>query len=304
MGRKRWLLAGATLAFVFLVGLQFSSREKREDGVAETVTPEEQARDTGEAVSSSNQDERSGPQTRAPRAATTIEGDSTFIDNALAEVTTRLQSGQLEEALNELDALYADYEILNNEEQFLVMSGYANYFLAAGELEEVMRIYEESLNIADLPGETLLLIYRTLGQLGLRLQQYDKGIAYFDSYLEIGGQLNSQITNSLANAYFALGNFASANQTLRSSIELLHAEGADSASPRIANRYESLFDLPLRLESDQERISLGQLLVDEFDAVLTYQNLAEIYRVAGDEIRADALLEEARANGILEDSAN
>ncbi len=304
MGRKRWLLAGATLAFVFLVGLQFSSREKREDGGAEAVTPEEQAGDIGDAVSTSIQGERSGPQTRVPLAATTIEGDSTLIDNALAEVTTRLQSGQLEEALNELDALYADYENLNNEEQFSVMSGYANYFLAAGELEEVMRIYEESLNIADLPGETLLLIYRTLGQLSLRLQQFDKGIAHFDSYLEIGGELNSLITNSLANAYFALGNFASANQSLRSSIELLHAEGADFASPRITNRYENLFDLPLRLESAQERIALGQLLVDEFDAARTYQNLAEIYRMAGDDTRADALLEEARTNGILDDSAN
>lgn len=221
----------------------------------------------------------------------------TMTDLATRESLTRLRMGQTEEALLELDPLLENYEELDSDEKFTLVNGYANYYLALGDLATVVELYEAALDMQTLPSEERLLLNRTLGQLSLHLNRIDQGVAYFDDYFAEGGELDSAVSLTLARTHGRIGDNAETIRYLGLHLQLISEEGRELNSTMYERSY-SQFEEQLLLAEDQSMaILIAADLARAFDRAEPWKNLAELYALNGQTTSYNELLQLAENRG-------
>ena len=221
----------------------------------------------------------------------------TMTDLATKESLTRLRMGQTEEALLELDPLLENYEELGSDEKFTLVNGYANYYLAQGDLATVVELYEAALEMQTLPSEERLLLNRTLGQLSLHLNRIDQGVAYFDDYFAEGGEIDSAVSLTLARTHGRVGDSAETIRYLGLHLQLISEEGRELDSAMYARSYSLFEEQLLHAEDQSMAILIAADLARTFDRAEPWKNLAELYALNGQTTSYNEVLQLAENRG-------
>ncbi len=220
----------------------------------------------------------------------------------MQESLVRLRLEQPDEALQELDPLLEDYEQLTDSEKFTLVNGYANFFLAEGQLQDVIELYRSALSLEEISPDETLLLYRTLGQLSMHSERYQDGIEYFDSYFSRGGQVDSAVSLTLARSHNNVGNIDQSFQYLLRHFQLSITEG-NQLRPEFYNRtYSELEDVLVQTSQSELAVDLALEIVQIFDSPGSWRNLARIYLRHGQVDEYEQVLAEAQRKGLLIDN--
>lgn len=230
------------------------------------------------------------------------EPSNSLVELAVQESLVRLRLEQPDEALQELDPLLEDYEQLTDSEKFTLVNGYANFFLAEGQLQDVIELYRSALSLEEISPDETLLLYRTLGQLSMHSERYQDGIEYFDSYFSRGGQVDSAVSLTLARSHNNVGNIDQSFQYLLRHFQLSITEG-NQLRPEFYNRtYSELEDVLVQTSQSELAVDLALEIVQIFDSPGSWRNLARIYLRHGQVDEYEQVLAEAQRKGLLIDN--
>lgn len=139
---------------------------------------------------------------RPPSPATAEGGDSSeprlrpHVVSVLTEVQRRQVAEQWEEALNELNALYQDYDTLSSFEQSTLLNFYTNTLLSLQMWEEAISAFTLMQLIPNLGREENARSKLALGQLHTQTGDLETAAAYYRAWLEeshITGRTPEQI---------------------------------------------------------------------------------------------------------------
>lgn len=121
---------------------------------------------------------------------------SPYVVSVLTEVQRRQLAEQWEEALNELNALYQDYDTLSSFEQSTLLNFYSNTLLSLQMWEEAISAFTMMLTIPNLEMETNARATLALGQLHMQAGDLQTAAAYYRAWLDesnITGRTPEQI---------------------------------------------------------------------------------------------------------------
>lgn len=226
------------------------------------------------------------------------------IELALEEIGIRLDYGQTEEALNELNGILENYEYLSDTEKIDLVTAYANFFLKTKQNDDARFFFEQILSFPDLPPTYRQNILQMLARISAFTEDWDGFLAYNDQYFSEGGEYNWLVTSHLLGAYRRLGNFNAAGQTL-----LLHLQtGINPQYDGSDEQYEKLYgyaqDLPLSVSDKSTALQIAQGMVVEFDRPENWKVLSEVYESLDDQSNFNQVLETARQRGFINTAGN
>lgn len=140
----------------------------------------------GLAASSSQQADRPG---EIPRDNIQPEEDPTpvlseRVFNVIDEAQWLQQSGQWEESLAGLNALYSDFESMNAFEQSTLLNFYTNTLIRMEMWQESISAFTLMLTIPDLRPDINARALMALGQLHERVDETDLATSYYEEWLE------------------------------------------------------------------------------------------------------------------------
>ncbi|MDP2126762.1 MAG: hypothetical protein Q8K97_05240 [Pseudohongiella sp.] len=102
----------------------------------------------------------------------------------IEEVQRRQSEGHWEEALNELNALYTDFESMNSYEQATVLNFYTNTLLHLEMWQESISAFSLLLTVDNLRPDSNARALLSLGQLHAGVGEIDVATAYYEEWLE------------------------------------------------------------------------------------------------------------------------
>lgn len=106
------------------------------------------------------------------------------VTRVIEEVQTRQLAGQWEEALNEMNALYTEFEDLNSFEQSTLLNFYTNTLIALRMHEESIAAFSLMLTIDELRARDRARALLSLGQLNTVLANSSAAISHYNEWLE------------------------------------------------------------------------------------------------------------------------
>ena len=130
----------------------------------------------------------------------------------LEEVQSRQLAGQWEEALNELNALYAEYDQLNSFEQATMLNFYTNTLIRFQMWEEAITAFALMTTIPNIRSDINARALLSLGQLNERVGDIRNSAAYYERWLdsidglEISEERISDVEVKLEKLNLILGN--------------------------------------------------------------------------------------------------
>ena len=116
---------------------------------------------------------------------------SQHVFEVITEVQTRQLDGQWEEALNEMNALYKNFDNLNSFEQATLLNFYTNTLLQLEMLQESITAFSQMLTIQDLSPDVNARALVALGQLHNQQGEYAQSISYLEYWLEFTSDMDS-----------------------------------------------------------------------------------------------------------------
>ena len=122
-------------------------------------------------------------RTESENAETATPSLSQQVRDVIAEVQTRQLDGQWEEALNEMNALYGNFEELNPFEQVTLLNFYTNTLLQLEMWQESISAFSLMLTIPDLRPDINARALIALGQLHSQVGEPETAISYYESAL-------------------------------------------------------------------------------------------------------------------------
>ncbi len=226
------------------------------------------------------------------------------IELALEEIGIRLDYGQTEEALNELNGILGSYEYLSDTEKIDLVTAYANFFLKIKQNDDARFFFEQILSFPDLPPTYRQTILQMLVRIAAFTEDWDGFLAYNDQYFSEGGEYNWLVTSHLLGAYRRLGDVNAAGQTL-----LLHLQtGINPQYDGSDEKYKKLYgyaqDLPLSVSDKATALQIAQGMVAEFDRPENWKVLSEVYESQDDQANLNQVLETSRNRGFLDTAGN
>lgn len=171
-----------------------SNRDSREATTSGIELPADFAQASSTARPAAS--DRSTPQDSAERGDGAEPKLSPYVVSVLTEVQRRQLAEQWEEALNELNALYQDYDTLSSFEQSTLLNFYSNTLLSLQMWEEAISAFTMMLTIPNLEMETNARATLALGQLHTQAGDLQTAAAYYRAWLDesnITGQTPEQI---------------------------------------------------------------------------------------------------------------
>ncbi|PCH60511.1 MAG: hypothetical protein COC19_05900 [SAR86 cluster bacterium] len=102
----------------------------------------------------------------------------------MQEVQARQQDSQWEEALNEMNALYTEFDTLNPLEQSTLLNFYTNTLINLNMLQESISAFSLLLTVQDLQANNYARALRSLGQLHGAVGENQAAIAYLNEWLD------------------------------------------------------------------------------------------------------------------------
>ena len=102
----------------------------------------------------------------------------------IEEVQTRQLAGQWEEALNEMNALYTEFQDLNSFEQSTLLNFYTNTLIRMQMWEEAVSAFTLMLTIEDLRPTHHARALLAIGQLHSRLGAVDEATSHYNAWLD------------------------------------------------------------------------------------------------------------------------
>lgn len=288
------LILGAALV---IAALQFLNNMYRE----QTQFPDSQSASSSSSLDTANErvttSSSGNLNSDAHQRTASDSPQQTITDLATKESLIRLRMNQAEEALLELDPLLENYDDLESDEKFTLINGYANYYLAQGDLTTVVELYEAALGFEALSVQDRLLLNRTLGQLSLHLNRIDRGVAYFDDYFALGGEIDSAVSLTLARTHNSVGDASETLYYLDRHLQLINEEGRDLNSALYARSYSQFEELLFLTEDQSMAIEIATNLARTFDRVEPWKNLAELYELNGQTANYNEVLDLAESRG-------
>ena len=216
------------------------------------------------------------------------------------EVQKRFLEGQWTEGTNELNALYEDYDSLNDFEKATVLNFYTNLLLANNMLPEAMNAFEAMLQLETLRPDLRLRAIRAMGQLNRTEGQLESAVAYFNQFLDESGDRNSTVLLDLAYSHYQLGQHSEAIPPLTEHIEQLIV--TDQEVER--NKLSLLNVLAIESGDWDSAATVNELMVEAYNDPRDWQNLAEIYQQLGENAQRQQLLSDALDAGHIDGSGN
>ena len=104
--------------------------------------------------------------------------------DVISEVQTRQLDDQWEEALNEMNALYAAFEELDPFEQSVLLNYYTNTLLQLQMWQESISAFSLMLNIPDLRSDMNARALMALGQLSNQVGDPAAAVTYYEEWLD------------------------------------------------------------------------------------------------------------------------
>ena len=116
------------------------------------------------------------------------ESDTPQLSQQVFDVITEVQKRQVdrqwEEALNEMNALYANFDELNSFEQATLLNFYTNALLALEMWNESISAFTLMLTVTDLRPDVHARALMALGQLHAQVGESESAILYYESFLD------------------------------------------------------------------------------------------------------------------------
>lgn len=108
----------------------------------------------------------------------------------VTEIQARQVEEQWEEATNELNALYEEWDLLNTLEKTTLLNFYTNNFLAQQMYPEAIATFSRMLTIPDLRPDIAARALKSFGQLYLATGQPELAVPQFEEWIESSYQLD------------------------------------------------------------------------------------------------------------------
>lgn len=233
-----------------------------------------------------------------------IDGANSLAGRIFNEVKLRLEQGQKDEALNELNAMLENFDSLTLDDKVKVLQGYSAYFSRLRQFEDAMFINESILQLPGLNQENRLAYLQLLARYASYLEDWDKFLAFNDQYFDEGGEYTWIVAGNLMRAYQRLEDPNAQGQSL-----LLHFETGpnpryDGTEQEYYESFGDIHSLPLSMNDSSEALKLAQALVAKFDGIDNWRVLAEVLRSQGDQSALDEVMNEASNRGLLNAEGN
>ena len=170
-----------------------SGRKDDADSIADvSQTSEETSTSTqpnsATLTSLSNYAEPSSPDPSTDDEPENTEPDtprlSPHVFRVIDEVQQRQLDGQWEEALNEMNALYAEFDDLTPYEQMFLLNFYTNTLLQLEMWQEAISAFSMLLEVPELGPDTSARALLSLGQLHSRFGEPELAVLYLESWLD------------------------------------------------------------------------------------------------------------------------
>lgn len=214
------------------------------------------------------------------------------------EVQKRFEEGQWMEGANELNALYEDYDALNDFEKATVLNFYTNLLLANNMYPEAVNAFEAILEIETLRPDIRQRAILALGQLSQVGGELESAVSYYNQYLESTDAPNPSVLLRLANSHYELGQYREAIAPLTEHIEMLIATNEEVER----NKLGLLNVLALESGDWQSAATVNEMMIEAYNDPRDWQNLAEIYQQLGDTEKHQQLMSDAASLGYVDDT--
>lgn len=214
------------------------------------------------------------------------------------EVQKRFLEGQWIEGANELNALYEDFDSLNDFEKATILNFYTNLLLANNMLPEAMGAFEAILELQTLRPDVRLRAIRALGQISRAEGQLEDAVSYFNQFLNQSEERNGSVLLDLANAHFELDQYSEAIPPLAEHIELLISLNEEVDR----NKLGLLNTLAVESGEWDSAATVSELMIEVYDDPRDWRNLAEIYQRLNDNDSRQQLMADALTAGHIDAS--
>jgi len=184
--------------------------------------------------------------------------------DVINEVQARFTAQQWQEGLNELNALYENFDQLNAFEQAIVLNFYTNALLALEMYDEAIFAFEDVLTVPDLRSDMASRAMLALAQLHARQQDHERSASYLADWLSLEGNSNPDAPNAdavlllLANAHYHLEQYPSAIAFLEDHIGVRMHMG----QPVQRQSYELLSQLHTQMGNLEDSQAVQRILDD------------------------------------------
>jgi len=226
------------------------------------------------------------------------------VQRTLEESLGRLRLDQNKAALNELDTILTEYEELDAASQFAIIGGYINYLLSLGNIDTVVQLYERALIIPELENDSLIHIHRNLGQIAFSRGRIDEGVSRFEEYFAKGGEMSKVVSITLARALYNNQDYDRAARYLKEHLHFLAQEALAIDPTRYELSYAKLQDVVLKMDNHQDAVQLSKVLIQQFNNIANWKNLAAIYQKLDDTANLEATIKGAIENDYIDSAGN
>src|SRR5690606_7041453 len=101
------------------------------------------------------------------------------------------QQGEWEAALDAMNALYRDFDSLNDFEKVTLLNFYTNTLLRLEMWQESITAFSQMLEVPDLRPDLGARALMALGQLHARIGEHDRAVVYYQSFLDATAGMNN-----------------------------------------------------------------------------------------------------------------
>jgi len=155
--------------------------------IAQNINVARDSSDTDELIADNDEERQTTPdnstRTESKDAEAATPSLSQQVRDVIAEVQSRQLDGQWEEALNEMNALYGNFEELNPFEQATLLNFYTNTLLQLEMWQESISAFSLMLTIPDIRPDINARALIALGQLHNQVGEPETAISYYESAL-------------------------------------------------------------------------------------------------------------------------
>ncbi len=187
---------------------------------------------------------------------------SARVYDVINEVQQRFMAQQWVEGLDDLNALYEDFEQLNALEQSTVLNFYTNALISLEMYDEAIIAFEEVLTLPDLRSNVESRATMALGQLYARDGNYAASAAYLSDWLALEGNSSADAPGAdavllmLANAHLNMDNHGAAIAFLEDHIGVRMHMG----QPVPRQSYELLRQLQAQTGNHEDATAVQRIL--------------------------------------------
>ena len=226
--------------------------------------------------------------------------NSRVLTEPIAVAQSLIEEGRFEDGARLLNQLYEDSEIYSPQEQIALFELYANLLKAMEFNSDAIAVFENLLELPDIPTGVRLNALKGLGGLYYRESELEKAQAAYETWIAESSTPDPDVYLGLSFSHYRQEQWQEALPPAIEHVRLIEDRIEDVDREKLM--YLNM--LAINNEDWENAEWIAKIMVEQFDGPRDWRNLTWIYYAMGNEEASAQALANAIAAGKLDETGN